>query len=76
MIGDVRQWCFFPVIRSSNSATHTDVADERVHLAEGADYMTPASDCHSPSKLEREYPPETSKPFIGFRVVCESSGPN
>ncbi|MGD0464271.1 MAG: bifunctional serine/threonine-protein kinase/formylglycine-generating enzyme family protein [Tepidisphaeraceae bacterium] len=76
MVGDVRQWCSFSDLRSSNSTTRIEATGKYAQRVEGADYMAPASACLSPSELEREYPPATSTPFIGFRVVCESSSPN
>jgi serine/threonine protein kinase len=76
MIGDVREWCSFSVVRRSSMTAHIDVNADDVHPAEGTDYMMPATDCLSPSKLQGEYPPKSAQPFIGFRVVCESSNPN
>jgi serine/threonine protein kinase len=75
MVGELRQWCSFSISRLENS-TQTNAPDQSTHLVEGCDYMSQASDCLSPLKLETEYPSQTRSPFIGFRVVCESDGSN
>jgi serine/threonine-protein kinase len=72
MIGNVRQWCSIPPVRYSNSTTGVSAIDQSLRLADGADFLTPASECLAPSRLKQKYPPETSLPTIGFRVVCES----
>jgi serine/threonine-protein kinase len=72
MIGNVRQWCSIGPVRSSNSTTGVNPIDQSLRLADGADFLTPASACLTPSTLKKKYPPETSLPTIGFRVVCES----
>jgi serine/threonine-protein kinase len=72
MIGNVRQWCSIPPVRSFNSTTRTNPIDQSLRLADGADFLTPASECLAPAALEKKYPPETSLPTIGFRVVCDS----
>jgi serine/threonine protein kinase len=76
MIGNVRQWCSDPSATSSNLAKGLDGKQETLHFAEGSDYLSPESDCISPTKLEMKYPAGTSLPTIGFRVVCESVGRN
>jgi formylglycine-generating enzyme required for sulfatase activity len=72
MIGNVRQWCSIAPVRSSHSTTGINPIDQSLRLAAGADFLTPASEYLAPSTLEKKFPPETSLPTIGFRVVCES----
>jgi serine/threonine protein kinase len=76
MIGDVRQWCTDPPGSSSTSISRNNAIGKSAQLVEGTDYLSPASACLRPSRLEMECPPETSLPTIGFRVVCESADPN
>jgi serine/threonine-protein kinase len=71
MIGDVRQWCSASIPPFATSTANSAVAGKPAQPVEGADYTSPASKCLAPSELE--CPPATSQPFIGFRVVCESS---
>jgi serine/threonine protein kinase len=72
MIGEVRQWCSDLPISVSDSANRAAAIGEPSHVAEGADYLAPASDYLSPTRLEAKYPPGVSLPTVGFRVVCES----
>ena len=70
MIGNVRQWCSVGVSPPSNSTTRSDSPRKLLQPVEGADYLTPASGCLLPTEVKES--PAISRPFIGFRVVCES----
>jgi serine/threonine protein kinase len=73
MIGNVRQWCSISARPIANSKISADPKDHPAQPVEGTDYKASAPECLLPSELE--LPPSTSRPTIGFRVVCESVGP-
>jgi serine/threonine protein kinase len=72
MLGNVRQWCSDAPSVPSDSPSSIKQSGRSFHIAAGTDFLTPASECVPPAKLETEYKPDTSAPTIGFRVVCES----
>jgi formylglycine-generating enzyme required for sulfatase activity len=61
MLGNVRQWCCDPKDNSSFA------------WVEGADYLSPASECLDSAKLETRYLAQTVQTTIGFRVVYDSA---
>jgi serine/threonine protein kinase len=71
MLGNVRQWCSGVPSGPANSNAARDAKNKTSHFAEGTGYISSASDCLSPLKLETSYPEDVAMPTIGFRIACD-----